>query len=76
MMKRIISVLTVMAIMAAMLAVVAAPAFAGVPPPPNCEVGQAHAGSNAFARGDFEKVDKHGKKFFACARGVAPGEGQ
>ncbi len=55
-MRRILMMLTVVALMAAMLAVMAAPAFAQVPPPQNCESGQLSAAFNALTSGDLDRA--------------------
>jgi hypothetical protein len=78
-MRRIISVLTVMAIMVAMVVAMAMPAFAQIPPPPNCESGQFRAALNkldADGPRDFGQFLKHGGKAIDCLRGNPPGEGQ
>ena len=72
-MKRIISVLTVLAIMVAMLAASAMPAFAQIPPPPNCETGQVKAafnGNNKDPRNFFKHLANAGE----CLFGFPPGK--
>ena len=71
-MKRIISVLTVLAIMVAMLAASAMPAFAQIPPPPNCETGQVKAALNGNK--DFQNRIKHLVNAGECLFGFPPGE--
>jgi hypothetical protein len=71
--RRILFVLSVALVMVAMLMASAMPAFAQIPPPPNCERGQGQAASNARDRGDFAQFEKHGTKAFACFFGVPPG---
>ncbi len=71
--KRIFSLLAVTALMVAMLVATAMPAFAQIPPPPNCERGQQRAAQNALDRGDFAQVQKHGTREFACFLEVPPG---
>jgi len=74
-MRRIILLVTVALIMAAMLVATAAPALPEVPPPPNCEQGQAQALSNAVERDDGAGIDKHTENQDDCLSGLPPGEG-
>lgn len=51
----------------------ALPASAGaIPPPPECELGQARAALNATQRADVDQAAKHTLKAAQCLLGLPP----